>query len=123
MSEWILGGISRVKSVVSMGSMGTASRILARAVHDEITSLVNWTNAETASSSIATCTAGWVEPESDLYSGQGLPLVFEGGGAIASQDHRGQQFYGDGQRFRFHNPFYFNGQPDEIGQSGNRWII
>ena len=114
-SEWILDGIARPESVIAMGSMGTASRILGREVHDEITLLVNWINIETRNTGVATYTACWAEPQSAWYSGQGFSIVFEGAGTITSQDHRGQQFYGDGQQFRFNNPFYFNGQPNEQG--------
>ena len=68
--EWICEGRARPVRVHAMAATGVAERELGRPCEDTITVNAVWENAGSKSTGIASYTASWIAPPSDVHSQQ-----------------------------------------------------
>lgn len=88
-SEWVLAGRARPLQVVAAGSTGVCKRVLDVDAEDTISLLVTWENLPSGTTGVASYTASWAAPKSDVHSQQRFHFMSHGGEVTVDQAHRG----------------------------------
>ncbi len=120
-AEWLLDGRARPLRVVGLGATGIASAVLGRPCEDTISLHVTWENRPSGATGIASFTASWVAPPSDVHSQQRFHAMCHGGEVIVDQAHRGFSVATDGGGYASANPLFMKYTADEgrfAGQTG-----
>ncbi len=119
--EWIMEGRGRPLRVVGMGSTGIAEAVLGRPCEDTISLHATWENMPSATTAIASYTASWVAPPSDVHSQQRFFAMAHGGEVTVDQAHRGFSVSTDATGYASANPLFMKYTPDAgkfVGQTG-----
>ena len=126
--EWVSGDISRPVRVYAQASNGIADAELGRACEDTISVNAVWesTAPSTAGAlrkptTIATYTASWAAPPSDVHSQQRFHALAQRGEVTVDQAHRGFSTATDAGGFASPNPLFMKYTPSEgrfVGQQG-----
>jgi len=120
-TEWCIGDRARPVSVVARASTGVAAGLLGRPCEDSITLLVTWLNLGSGTTGVATYTASWAAPRSDVHSQQRFFCMTHGGEVTVDQAHRGYTVATDASGFASCNPLFMRYTPDDgkfVGQHG-----
>lgn len=96
-SEWVFGDRARPIRVVAMAASGVADEKLGRACEDTISVHATWETPATGSVGIASYTASWVAPPSDVHSQQRFFAMCQAGEVTVDQAHRGYSVSTDGK--------------------------
>lgn len=111
-SEWVLEGRGRPLSVVGMGASGVAEKELGRPCEDTISLTVQWECLPSKSRGVASYTASWVAPPSDVHSQQRFFAMMQGGEVTVDQAHRGFSTSTDAGGYASPNPLFMKYTPD-----------
>lgn len=118
---WCMQGRAIPVSVYATGATGVA-HAMGLDTEDTISLHVTWKNIESESSAIATYTASWIAPPSDVHSQQRFHYMAQGGELHIDQARRGFQVSTDSTGYQSVNPLFMKYTPDHegnfAGQSG-----
>jgi D-galacturonate reductase len=111
--EWVLeGGRARPLRVYAMAAKGVGSSLLNRpSLEDTISVHAEWENLPSKSTGIATYTASWIAPKSDVHSQQRFFAMAATGEVTCDQAHRGYSFSTDDSGFASSNPLFMKYTP------------
>ena len=114
--EWVLsGGRGRPLRVVGLAATGVAEQALGRPCEDTISLHVTWQNLPSRTTGIASYTASWAAPTSDVHSQQRFHCMMHGGEVAVDQAHRGFSVATDAAGFASPNPLFYKYAADDAG--------
>lgn len=119
--EWVVEGRARPTRVTGLGATGIASKELGRPCEDTISLHATWENLPSGNVGIASYTASWVAPPSDVHSQQRFFAMCHSGEVNVDQAHRGFSVATDAAGYASANPLFMKYTPDDgkfVGQTG-----
>jgi len=116
---WAMDSRARPIRVVAMASNGIATGEpynLDPRTEDTITLLVQWQNLPSGNLGVATYTASWATPKTDVHTQQKFYYLGQKGEVSVDQAHRGYTASSDEAGYANVNPFYMKYSPDHAGR-------
>ncbi len=111
---WAVGHMARPRRVSALAATGVA-RELGIDTEDTITLCCQWENVPSGHLAVATYTASWIAPKSDVHSQQRFFYMGERGEVHVDQAHRGYSLADDQRGFQSLNPLFMKYTPDADG--------
>jgi D-galacturonate reductase len=111
MHAWIMQGHGRPVRVTAAAAAGVAAKVLGRPVEDTISLHVEWENLPSGNRGVASYTASWIAPPSDVHSQQRFFYQGHHGELTVDQAHRGYSVATDEVGLSSPNPLFMRYTP------------